>query len=102
MRKLILFAAVLTVIGFGILQFKKKEPLYHSQSYVFGTLVDISIYGESDERARVVTNLILQDFQQLHYRFHAWKTDASGNASELGQLNEAFAKGTSPIEVQAD
>lgn len=102
MRKLILFAAVLAVIGFGILQFKKKEPLYHSQSYVFGTLVDISIYGESDERARVVTNLILQDFQQLHQRFHAWKTDASGNASELGKLNEAFAKGTSPIEVQAD
>lgn len=102
MRKLILFAAVMTVIGFGIHQFKTKEPLYHSQSYVFGTLVDISIYGETDERARTVSNLILQDFQQLHHRFHAWKTDASGHASELGQLNAAFAKGTSPIEVQAD
>lgn len=102
MRKVILYAAVIAVIGFGILQFKPKAPLYHSQSYVFGTLVDISIYGETDERARAVTNLILQDFQHLHHRFHAWKTDTLGHASELGQLNEAFAKGTSPIEVQAD
>ena len=40
-----------------------KEPLYHSQSYVFGTLVDISIYGETDERARLLANQVLQDFQ---------------------------------------
>ncbi|MEY3885062.1 MAG: hypothetical protein RIS87_837, partial [Pseudomonadota bacterium] len=40
-----------------------KEPLYHSQSYVFGTLVDISIYGETDERARFLANNILADFQ---------------------------------------
>ena len=43
MRKVILYAAVIAVIGFGILQFKPKAPLYHSQSYVFGTLVDLSL-----------------------------------------------------------
>ena len=50
-----------------------QEPLYHSQSYVFGTLVDISIYGEKDERARFLANNILADFQNLHKQLHAWK-----------------------------
>ncbi len=70
-----------------------KEPLYHSQSYVFGTLVDISIYGETDELARQHTNHILQDFQSLHDRFHAWKSISATQPSELGELNAAFQTG---------
>ncbi|MES2013985.1 MAG: FAD:protein FMN transferase [Pseudomonadota bacterium] len=70
-----------------------KEPLYHSQSYVFGTLVDISIYGETDELARQHANHILQDFQSLHDRFHAWKPISATQLSELGELNAAFQAG---------
>ncbi|OIR04943.1 thiamine biosynthesis lipoprotein ApbE precursor [mine drainage metagenome] len=70
-----------------------KEPLYHSQSYVFGTLVDISIYGESDELARQHADHILQDFQSLHNRFHAWKPISATQLSELGELNAAFQAG---------
>jgi thiamine biosynthesis lipoprotein len=65
-----------------------REPLYHSQSYVFGTLVDISIYGEDEARAREIANEIQQDFQRWHNQFHAWQPD-----SELSRLNAAFAKG---------
>ena len=78
-----------------------KEPLYHSQSYVFGTLVDISIYGETDERARLLANQVLQDFQNLHNRLHAWKPISAGNPSELGKLNAAFEQGH-PISVSPD
>ena len=67
-----------------------KEPLYHSQSYVFGTLVDISIYGETDEHARQLVDHILQDFQNLHNRLHAWKPISASQLSELGKLNAAF------------
>jgi thiamine biosynthesis lipoprotein len=79
-----------------------KEPLYHSQSYVFGTLVDISIYGESDERARSLSNQVLQDFQNIHNRLHAWKPISEGKPSELGQLNTAFEQGSKAIAISPD
>lgn len=79
-----------------------REPLYHSQSYVFGTLVDISIYGETDERAQLLANHVLQDFQNLHNRLHAWKPVSAGKLSELGELNNAFAQGSKPVAISPD
>lgn len=71
-----------------------REPLVQSQSYVFGTLVDVSIYGEPESHAHALINQILQDFQSLHNRLHAWQ-----QGSELYALNEAFAKGQQPIQI---
>ena len=79
-----------------------REPLYHSQSYVFGTLVDISIYGETDERARQLADHIQQDFQNLHNRLHAWKPISVGKPSELQQLNSAFSQANKPVEIKSD
>ncbi len=67
-----------------------REPLYQSQTYVFGTLVDISIYGENDDRARELASHIEQEFQRLHESLHAWKT-----GSDLDRLNTAFSSGKS-------
>ncbi len=67
-----------------------REPLYQSQGYVFGTLVDISIYGEPESHARELANYILQDFQALHNQLHAWQP-----GSEVSHLNQAFANGKS-------
>ncbi len=63
-----------------------REPLYQSQSYVFGTLVDISIYGEDAKRAADLAATIQQDFQRLHNKLHAWD-----ESSELSRVNQAFA-----------
>lgn len=71
-----------------------RDPLYQSQSYVFGTLVDISIYGEEPQRARALTDHILQDFQRLHDKLHAWHDN-----SALSQLNAAFAAGKAPVAI---
>ncbi len=72
-----------------------KEPLYNTQTYVFGTLVDISIYGETDAHAQAVSNEIIRQYNQLHQRLHAWKK------SELSTINQAFSAGDT-ITVQAD
>ncbi|MFT7229138.1 MAG: thiamine biosynthesis lipoprotein [Methylophilaceae bacterium] len=85
---LLLFALLL-------LSCSPKEPLYNTQSYVFGTLVDISIYGETDERAQSVSNGIIQQYNALHQRLHAWKP------SELSTINQAFAAGKS-ITIKSD
>jgi thiamine biosynthesis lipoprotein len=71
-----------------------REPLVQNQSYVFGTLVDISIYGESEAKAHQAINQVLQNFQRLHHQLHAWKPHG-----ELSQLNQSFAVGKTPVKV---
>ena len=66
-----------------------KEPLYQEQGYVFGTLVEVSIYGESEARAKQAVSEVMQEFQRLHTMLHAWQP------SELSDLNAAIARGES-------
>jgi FAD:protein FMN transferase len=77
------------IFGFFLANCTPKEPLYNTQSYVFGTLVDISIYGETEVKSQAVSNEIFKQFQELHRRLHAWKP------SEISTLNSAFAQGKS-------
>ncbi len=101
MRKRFSTLLLLAVFGIAIfgLNAYNKEPLYHSQSYIFGTLVDISIYGETDDRARLLSNQVLQDFQHLHKQLHAWKPITNNQPSELGKLNLAFSQSKKPVKV---
>ena len=64
-----------------------KEALYQEQGYVFGTLVEVSIYGEDEVKAKHAVASVLQEFQRLHDLLHAWKPSA------LSTLNTAFAHG---------
>jgi thiamine biosynthesis lipoprotein len=68
---------------------KVQEPLYQEQGYVFGTLVEVSVYGESEPSARQAMNGVMQEFQRLHDMLHAWQP------SELSKMNAAFAEGKS-------
>jgi thiamine biosynthesis lipoprotein len=89
-RIFLLAAALLSFSGCG------REPLYQSQSYVFGTLVDISIYGEPEARAKAHTAHIQREFQRLHDQLYAWQA-----GSELSRLNAAFAAGRSaPVSAE--
>jgi thiamine biosynthesis lipoprotein len=65
---------------------ESKEPLYQEQGYVFGTLVEISVYGESEQAAKQAVSGVMQEFQRLHNMLHAWQP------SELSELNAAFAR----------
>lgn len=76
-----LFALALLLSACG------KEPFYEEQAYVFGTQVDISIYGEEDAKAREAAAAVMREFQRLHDKLHAWKP------SELSRLNNAIAQG---------
>jgi thiamine biosynthesis lipoprotein len=49
------------------------EKLHKQQSYVFGTLVEITLYGESEDKARRVTDQVLKDFDAMHQTLHAWQ-----------------------------
>jgi thiamine biosynthesis lipoprotein len=102
MRKPYIITALVAALVFGAYLLSREEPLYHTQSYVFGTLVDISIYDENEERARSLSNHILQDFQSLHSRLHAWKPISERKPSELGQLNSTFERGRMLTNISPD
>ncbi|MGJ8619310.1 MAG: FAD:protein FMN transferase [Methylophilaceae bacterium] len=91
MRFLFLFVSVLLLTSCSL-----KEPLYNTQTYVFGTLVDITIYGESDERSQAVANTIINTYNELHRRLHAWKP------SEISTVNHAFSQGKTSVDVSPD
>jgi len=76
---------ILICISLCLLSCSEKEPLFNSQSYVFGTMVDISIYGEPNSEARLITSRINQVFQRLHNDLHAWKP------SKLSTINRKIA-----------
>jgi thiamine biosynthesis lipoprotein len=87
MSKLIRLVAMAVVMLLAACE--GKEPLYQEQGYVFGTLVEISIYGEDEVRAKHAASEVMHEFQRLHDMLHAWQP------SELSELNAAFAKGES-------
>ena len=62
-------------------------PLFQQQAFVFGTRVEISIYGTEEIKARTASAAVLQEFDRLHHAFHAWKP------SPVTELNAAFARG---------
>lgn len=95
----LLIIAVLAIAAVS-LRACQQEPLYHTQSYIFGTLIDISIYGEPEPRAKLLANHILQDFQTMHNQLHAWKPISTGQPSAIGALNTAFANGSKPVPIQ--
>jgi thiamine biosynthesis lipoprotein len=72
---------LLTLAGCG------KEPLHQEQAYVFGTIVEVSIYGEEEARARQGAAAVMAEFQRLHDLLHAWQP------SKLSELNRAIAEG---------
>ncbi|MBB5192436.1 thiamine biosynthesis lipoprotein [Silvimonas terrae] len=70
-----------------------KPPVYQQESFVFGTSVQITIYGTPEADAKAATAAVLADLDRLHTRLHAW------HPSDITRLNQAFAAGQS---AQAD
>jgi thiamine biosynthesis lipoprotein len=66
----------------------KKDDVFRQESFVFGTRVEISIQGEPTARAESAAQAVLQRFDALHGKLHAWQPSA------LDRLNADFAAGS--------
>ncbi|RZI42132.1 FAD:protein FMN transferase [Herbaspirillum sp. HC18] len=66
---------------------EQNETIQRTTGEVFGSVVDVSIYGESETRAKELSDKVMEEFRRLHNKFHAWKP------SELTALNDAIARG---------
>ncbi|NMM28854.1 MAG: FAD:protein FMN transferase [Glaciimonas sp.] len=89
-----LFSTLLLVLLSGCTN-KTVETTYSTQGNVFGTLVKISIYGESEVRANLLGAQVLREFDRLHHKFHAWQPSA------LTALNDSIARGE-PYQSDAE
>ncbi|OGB24927.1 MAG: thiamine biosynthesis protein ApbE [Burkholderiales bacterium RIFCSPLOWO2_02_FULL_57_36] len=73
----------------------RNDAVHRTQGHVFGTRVEVSIHGESQQRAGELSAKVLREFDRLHHKFHAWQPSA------LTELNDAIARGE-PYQADAE
>lgn len=64
-----------------------RPQVFQQEAYVFGTRVDLAVYGTSREQASDAMTEVLREFDRLHLAYHAWQP------SQLTELNAALAQG---------
>ena len=88
-RRTLLVACALLLTACG-----SREP-WRQESYVFGTRVELLVFGQNEATAKSAAAAVLREFDRLHRSYHAWQP------SELTALNDAIAAGK-PHEVSAE
>ncbi|MEW5771276.1 MAG: FAD:protein FMN transferase [Pseudomonadota bacterium] len=88
------FTLLLTLLV-GLILAGCGAKVHRQQSYVFGTLVEITVYGEDEAKARRVTDQVLKDFDELHHTLHPWEPGT------LERLNGILALATPQAPARA-
>jgi thiamine biosynthesis lipoprotein len=83
------------ILVFLLSSCQRTETTHRTTGRVFGTVVEVSIYGGTPERAAQISRLVLNEFDRLHHKFHSWQP------SMLTALNDAIAKGE-PFTADAE
>ncbi len=65
----------------------RTPPVYMQGTYLFGTRVELAIYGVPLEQAQQATDAVFARFRAMHRDLHAWQP------SEVTQLNRSIAAG---------
>ena len=72
---------------FGMLGCGGPSPGVHEhQLFAFGTLIELTFYGTSDQQAREAAQQVDAMYQRQHRDWHAWRR------GQLQELNEAIAE----------
>ena len=61
-----------------------ERPVYTDRFLAFGTLVDITIVGASQQQAEAATKAVEEDFLRMHEAWHAWNPGPLGQSLERG------------------
>ena len=93
MRRL---SAALLLAALLLTACSRAPQLHQREAFVFGTRVEVSVWGESADKAAQALAAVLAEFDRLHRLLHAWQP------SELTTLNEAIARGEGNIAVSAE
>ncbi|WP_157278209.1 FAD:protein FMN transferase [Methyloversatilis thermotolerans] len=72
-----------------------REQVERQESFVFGTRVEVVVYGADRAVAREALGEVLREFDRLHRLLHAWQP------SELTRINRAIADGQA-VDIDAE
>ncbi|WP_293228093.1 FAD:protein FMN transferase [Paludibacterium sp.] len=89
---------ILTAVGIltAVVMLALRTPSLYSQgTYVFGTRVQLMLYGPSLDEAQQSTSAVFDHWQQMQRTLHAWRP------SEVTRLNAALADGR-PFQASPD
>ena len=68
-KPLLLILTLLIILIFSL----QGNSTFQKKDYIFGTIVDIKIYGESKELATEASKEILLNFRKFHKLLHPWR-----------------------------
>ena len=74
------------------------KSLFQKKAYVFGTIVDIQIYGESKKLATKASEEILSNFNNLHQLLHPWRKGLMFEINKAIQNEPQLLKYKSSLE----
>jgi thiamine biosynthesis lipoprotein len=70
-----------------------SPPPYKQQSYVFGTLVEVTTWGVPEPQAKLAVEAVLAEFDQMHRALHPWEP------GPMNEVNAAIARGEKRISL---
>lgn len=86
---------ILWVVVLAVLLSGCGARLHKQQAYVFGTLVEITVYGPDDTLARAASDAVLKEFDRMHRQLHPWEP------GPMEDINTAIAQGKQRIPLPA-
>jgi len=90
---------LLTLIGLTTSGCGQQEEVRTTRFLAFGTLIDLSISGVSEEHAAAATAAIEKDFSQMHKSWHAWDPGPLGRVNRLITTGTTFVTPPSVLEM---
>jgi thiamine biosynthesis lipoprotein len=91
--------ATLILIGLILGGCQQQEQVTTTRFLAFGTLIDLTIAGVSQQQAEQATAAIEKDFAQMHKSWHAWDPGPLGRVNRLISQGETFATPPSVLEL---
>lgn len=93
---------VILIVLMGV-SCSRQAPVYHEQILSFGTLIDVKFWGVDENTGRRAANAITEDFEYMHFAWHAWNPGPLSRINELLPSGNAFtvAPSVMPLIQQA-
>lgn len=90
---------VVVVLLFILWRSTPQLPVHNDRFMAFGTLMDVSIVGVSQELSEKAVEQLEQDFRQMHDLWHAWNPGPLGRVNQLISAGQTFSAPTSVIPL---
>lgn len=74
-------------------------PVHNHRFLAFGTLMDVSIVGVSQELSEAAVDQLEKDFQEMHQLWHAWDPGPLGRVNRLISEGQTFSAPTSVLPL---